>query len=280
MYKLGTFIKEFKVQGITLYVRALTVAEYKDLSEQIFLNDSLMKDSFFVRVAYTAIVGWKDPIIIDDDDNIVYNDDGSLYQPEFKEEYIESFDETDLKEVGEFVYYNLSTLTEEEVTKYKGWIRFLFWMSDKKNKMFAKGYECPTCIKNGMDVSKNCGLSQIQKKLIRRNHNLGEIKPVKQIERSKKKLNYSTRKGKKKKKTSKMNFLGFTFEECPISFVDKNIQEWGDILFRCNKDAILFSDGGLADQNNKIYQAQKIVSNEASAIEAERIEAENKKHKR
>src|SRR5690554_1221032 len=98
--KLGSMVQKYPIElgpeRAILYVRGMNVAEYIDLSIQ---GDLRLSDKFFMRLAYSCIVGWK---------GISVENDNGLLTEKYDPEYLNSLPEEVLLNAGKFIYHELS----------------------------------------------------------------------------------------------------------------------------------------------------------------------------
>lgn len=262
---IGSFVREYVLDGVTFLVRGLTVAEYMDLSSQGFLSSNRIANTLFVSIGVAGIIGW---------DGVVDKDSGVSVP--YGEEIKEHLPEGVLSKVGEYIYTELSVLNEEEVEKFRGFVRFLFYVSDDKNKEQVKYFDCDNCIQSGVYLSRPCGRKQGEIEAIR--ERLGLESRVEGNDKPRKSSRYSNKKLKRKKEAKakkagntygKLVLLDYDFPECPVTWVDKDIQDWVGRLYTCANTNTLFFEGGLGSQLNKVYEMQKVISSETSSIEGE-----------
>ncbi|MBF84969.1 MAG: hypothetical protein CL489_10960 [Acidobacteria bacterium] len=275
--KLGDFVREYNYRDLGIfYLRGLTVGEYMDLSDGGFLYDKTIGNNIFIKIALSCIVGWEE---------LYYEEDGRYLEYEYSEENKEYLESEWLIEIGQYAYYNLSTITEEELNYLKGYVRFMHYLSDDKNKEKSKYFECETCVQFNAYAAKKCGRSTeeieaIKKKLGKVDSN-GESKNdvVDKLNKYKRSKNRSSTNKKSKPKETTLYLEKFDFPECPVSWIPKHLQDWGSRLFHCDKNDVLFFSGGLKDQQNRIFEMQRLITSESNIIEGEKMKEDMKNNK-
>lgn len=274
---LGDFVREFECEGVTFYVRGLTVAEYADLAEQRLLK---LNDRMFVEIAVCGIVGWEDFYI--DGEEIKY---GEPYTAEhIIDDNPDPNEDTVLVKIGKHIYHKLTILDDEDASKFEGFIRFLYWSSKDENEIRSDTYDCETCLKKGLAVKRPCGRFDMEY----RKSFLKTEKDNEEIKNKTSKYSNSNLQKKKKAKLDKYSstdnneedvepkvrnggiLVGdFKYPECPISWIDQWIKVVGEVMYHAEKTEIPIFEGGLMDQPYMIYRASKVVKSEFSAIEEE-----------
>lgn len=290
--RLGKFIRPFNTNGVTFYLRGLTVGEYTDLLMSGALKNITNRTWF--DVAYTGIVDWEG--FLDKHGNPV------TYSLDMLDNMVPEsgaggdFDlmiEDMIVRIGQEVFYNLTMPNEEEVDKFVASTRFLHFRSDPKNKSVAESYNCETCLKKGMAKTRPCG--RFTDEEIDRHHKelnsipitdeLFDGEPVKKLP-SKMKNRYKASSASKRPKTEEqiakkkhgaITVGGFQYPECPVSYIDEWIGSFSSILYSCAKSNLNFFSGGVVDQSYKMHQLQRIVSGEANQIESEEMDKIHKK---
>ena len=282
---LGTFVKEIEIQGVTFYCRGLTAGEYIDLAERCQLR---LTERLYIETAVCGVVGWSN-----------FYQDGELIRFHPTEMNANFIDDVEvLVELGKFIYHNLSTLSEEEGEKFRGYIRFLYWSSDEKNEKKRQTFDCNHCLSRGISLNRNCGRFDIEFRRAQLGRDVEEETLVKNEEKVASVMSkYGNKKVaikrdvKEKKKVEEVNkSLGvdrqvtsvmvlnkFAFPECPISWTDEWIKIAADVMYQAEKSDNTLFGGGLFDHPYKIYRASKAVKSEFNAIESERMEEERKK---
>lgn len=266
--KFGSFIREYKIEDTNtiFYVRGLTVQEYLDIYELTQIDKIGAADTMFMRVALTGIVGWKDFSVIDEDTEEVVD-------LEFNEENLEYLPDQYLVKIGEYIYINLTMPSEDEVKKYRGYIRFKYYMSDDDNKSATKYFNCKDCIEHNLWVNRNCGFSQEKRDSINKKDRPTEdvVNKSQEIKSRYKSKNKRVKEKSDSKPRATLYLQGYEYPECPVSWVDPKIQEWADRLYYVAKANGLFFDGGLANQQNKTFELQRLISLESNLIEYENM---------
>jgi hypothetical protein len=264
------FFSEYEIDGTVFKVRGLTVGEVAELSLDKGLRTKIsLKQSFFQQVAVMCIKGWS---------NVLDEDGGEVA---FKAEYVDNLPADVLEEIGVFIYKELSFLSDIEQEKLKGYIRFAYYLNDQPDAV-GKTFSCLECVRANRDRNRNCGLLEEEKEEIR---DLLDTKPEETVVENRKATKKLVKSVVSKKQVSEdrqvargtVNIGGHNFPECPISWVDDYLRTIGEQAFYCYHNKMSYFSGGVSDQLNKIFQIVKTVGSEASAIDAEKMEAANKK---
>ena len=274
---LGKFIREFEYDGVTFYVRGLTVGEYSDLAEQGLLR---LTDRLFTEIAVCGIVGW---------DNFYEGGQEIVYGEPYTAEDIagDGGGEDPLVEIGKYIYHHLTVLDEEDSEKFRGYIRFLYWSSKDENEGRVETFNCETCLNRGIALSRPCG--KFDAEFIKDHIGLEE-EQEQRLKQSKSKYSNTRLQKKKKAKIKRklakdnspkgrggvMMLNDFKYPECPISWIDEWIKVLGEVMYHAEKSELPLFDGGLMDQPYQIYRASKIVKSEYSKIENEELEEQRK----
>lgn len=284
----GKFLREIEVEDVVFIASLPTVGQYMDIvSRGIFKGK--VKD-LYAQLALACVVGWRG--VVDEYGNVV----------EFSTEVLKYDIPSSYKIlVGQELWNNYTTLDDETVEYYKGYIRFIYYLSDDKHKEQAKYYSCKTCIEAGAWRSKGCGKTEEFRKQIQRELGIEEEERRREKERTGKtvfnmaefKKRYGskrTNKGRVRLKPPETPNSGaekafsdvkivlnrFKYPECPVSWIPDVVKEWGDKLYFCSKSEIPFFSGGLADQPNQIFEIQKVIQSESNKIEGEAMKAASK----
>ena len=285
------FVEKFQIKGTStyFYVRGLTVSEYMKIMKKLTESSRVSNSAFFIRCAIHGIVGWE---------NLVVDEDGEKYLLEYSKENVEYAPESVLLQVGEFIYFNLTVPSEEEIEKYKGHIRFKYYISDEKNPNALKHFDCGYCVNNNLYTLRKCSLSEEERKA---RHSVSKYAKDKAMianeETAKKNRDRYGNKSKGKKGAITQNiedikqedqterpkttlFLQkYQFPECPVSWIDRPIKEWADVLYYCGKSNLNFFEGPVSNQLNKYFNLMRIVTSEANQIESETLKEEYDKKK-
>lgn len=290
---LGKFITEYDIDGSTFYLRGLTVAEYSDLAKKGLLR---LTNRLFIEIAVVGLVGWSDLWVEDGDVEIpVIFGEGATAQ---------DLGEKELVEIGQHIYYEMTTISNEMAQKIKGFIRFLYWSSEDKNKTRAETFDCQVCLEKGLAASRPCGRFEMSHRLEYLEDKFKERQKAVSEERATPRRKYGNSKLKDKRESKLKRYAGsdkadskdnepapvgrnhrlilgkFDYPECPVSWVDEWLKIMAEVMYHSEKSNIPMFEGGLMDQPYQVYRAAKIVKSEYSAIESEKMEAERKKNKK
>lgn len=283
---LGKFVKPFEINGVTFYIRGLTVGEYTDLLMSGALKN--MTNRVWLEIAYTGIVDWSG--FIDELGNHVPYSVEVLDTWEAVDEGIEAGMEDMIVKVGQEIFQNMTIPSDEEVDKFVASTRFLHFRSDPKNKSASESFNCEACLKKGLAKTRPCG-RYTDEEIDREHKRLNNIpeedasedvkKPVSKM-KNRYKASSSVKRPRTeeqaaKRKSGVITVGGFQYPECPVSYVDEWISSLSGILYNCAKSNLTFFSGGVSDQSFKLYQLQRIVAGEAGQIESEEMDKIHKK---
>src|SRR5699024_8203085 len=101
----------------------------------------------WAKIAYIGIIGWE---------GISVQDENGQVTEEFKTEHLDSLPEDILLYAGEYIYKELTELTEDEIHKLRGHMRFLIWASKPEHKVYLDNFDCQSCLKKGLAKGRNC----------------------------------------------------------------------------------------------------------------------------
>jgi len=277
----GSFIRSLEIESVTFYCRGLTCAEYVDVIDSGVLERS-SATGFYERIAQVGLVDWEDMISQDEDEDeemeeIIFSEDNKLILADQKPEV--------MLEIGKFIYHSLTIISEEENQQYRGHIRFLMYLADDEKEKERESYSCDNCLKSGRQVNRKCGLSETNRnEILKRNNMSVEVTDIHE-EFIKTNLDKYKNKSKQKKVQSpvskdeaRLKLLGFTFPECPVSWIPQNVKEWSDRVYTAKNHGVPLFEGGIMEQPNKSYLISKIVNNEISSIESEKMKKDMKKN--
>jgi len=279
--QMSYFTEELELEGVTFYVRGLTVKEFTELAMDKKSKTKISFNySYFYKVAMRTIVGWDNMFSPDEAGDTDY----SKPVP-FSPELIQQLPDHILLAIGNHVYSNLTIVSDLEESKLRGYVRFAFFMSDKPDS-FRESYSCVRCLKEKKNVSRKCGLTEDEKEFL---SSVGQeeegddegrdvkdqapqiVAPKKQVKRLTKAATRSVVEPEIESKRLTINMGGFNFPECPVSWVEDHLRTIGEQLFFCHQNKVSYFSGGVSDQLYKIYSMVKIVGGETSAIENERM---------
>lgn len=280
---MNYFTEELDIEGVTFYIRGLTVKEFTELSMDRKSKTKIsLNYSYFYKVAMRAIVGWDNMFALDEDGEV----DFSLPVP-YSPELVQQLPDNVLLSIGNYAYTHLTCVSEEEDSKLRGYVRFAFFMSEKPDA-FRDSYSCKQCLMEKRYLNRKCGLSDEEKEFILGSDEDDEFgqedikltkeepKPASEVPRRPvKKLTKAASRivadPEPEFKRSTINLGGFNFPECPVSWVDDHLRTIGEQLFFCHQNKVSYFSGGVSDQLYKIYSMVKIVGGETSSIENERM---------
>jgi len=297
--RLGDFVREFKYEGATFFVRGLTVGEYADLAAQNLLK---MGNSLYMEVGHCGLLGWENLYAEDED--------GNLSKFEYKEHMDGDWlDEKTLSNIGKHIYHELTTLSDEDASKLRGFIRFLYWSSDEGNRNQLKSFDCDNCLESGMAVNRPCGeysmehrrsylekrrakavaaaqeAAQVAAKRVKGRKAYGNDKLRRQRkrrrhDRQKRAEEEAKQNTELKGPKGRQGFImvgGYRYPECPVSWIDEWVKVVGEAMYHAEKSDMPFFSGGIADQPYQIFRASKVVKSEYGAVEHEEMEKERNK---
>lgn len=267
------------LKDVVFWVRGLTVSEMYALNIQIE-QKTVIPNSIFYRIGITCLVGW---------DHLFDEIDGDLYQIHCSKENIEKYlTPADIASVGRFAFAELSQLSELEESKFKGYVNFVFFISDdKKGKQNRDSFNCEECARKGLIMARPCGRPD-KEKLREEFYGKTKKKEVKsaielarekfgirnKIKRAGKELSKEEQEEKKKLEEERKKGIiinGFRFVECPVTWLTPSVKTLGEALWDCSKNNKTFFGGGLSEQSYKLYQIEKVVSSESNRLEAEEM---------
>lgn len=276
---MSYFIEEYEIEGVTFYIRGLTVKEVTELAmDKKSKTKTSFRDSYFFKVAFRAIVGWEDMYALDEDGDI------DMSQPiPFSPELVQQLPDHVLREIGAYAYSTLTVVSEDEEQKLRGYVRFAFYMSDKPDAI-RDSFSCKQCLQAKKHLARKCGLTDEEREFIlsvgepeddsadvevtKEEHVQVAKRPIKKLTRVATKV-ITEEESEQKRASIKLG--GFLFPECPVSWVDDHLRTIGEQLFFCHQNKVSYFSGGVSDQMYKIYSMVKIVGGETSTIENERM---------
>jgi hypothetical protein len=280
--RLGEFVREFKYDGVTFFVRGLTVGEYADLASQGSLK---LSKSFYTEIAVCGIMGWEGI--------------GVPYEDHMDGDWID--DDAALVAIGKYIYHNLTILQPDVGEKFRGFIRFLYWSSGDDNESQLESFNCDECLDSGRAVNRPCGKYDMEYRRERLMEKRQEGKKAAQSDseasqrdvrgrskyRNQKLRRQRTARRERKAEDNKemsrqrgyMMLGGYKFPECPISWIDEWVKVLGEAMYHSEKSELPFFSGGIADQPYRIFRASKVVKGEYNSIEQEELEKERNKNK-
>jgi hypothetical protein len=274
--QLGQFAKIIIVDEAAYTVRGLTFLEYTDLLSRVgFEAVKMYSTDMSYLICKHAIISWSG-LYWEDNEPFEYSIDG-----------IDELDAAIVARVARFVIEDMTHLTELEEEKFKGYIRFLYYLSDEKfGESRRNQFNCETCVQNGWYKKRSCTLPALQilidqkmekdrkkNEEISQSETLDRVAALKQKMKSRKKKFSSVEEleASKSVESGALSIRGMNYPECPVSWIDPWIKTLADGLYDCSKSNKQFYHGGTADQIYKIYKAQRVVGGEASKIEAEQM---------
>ena len=271
---LGQFRQRVVIDSATYIVRGLNVMEYIDLQKRVGHDLKLaFNTSLAWSIVKAGLEGWEG----------VYDEDSDPV--EFHKDYVDILDDEIIFELAAIIYRDLSLFDDLTDSKFRGHIRLIYYLSDETyGATRAKSFDCMNCVKNGWPEKRGCTLTY-----------LDELKKQvaddgKAVEPASDKINAILEKRKKKKQSQKkyhtieeynqamekdsfsvMSVPGFSYPECPISWIDPWVKTTADVLYDCSKSNKNLYSGGAADQSYFLYKAQRVVGGEAAKIESEQM---------
>jgi hypothetical protein len=275
-------VKEYRLPDypeVIFWLRGLTISEMFSLNE-IIEQSNIIPNSIFYRIGITCLVGW---------DHMYVEREGELYSVSCNANNIEEcLTHQDVTTLGKIAFSELSQVSDLEESKYKGYVNFVFHISDeKKGKANRESFNCEECARKGLIMSRPCGRPDRDKL---RDEFYGktrkkEVKTAIEIARSQfgikgklkragKELSKEEQEEKKKLEEERKKGIminGFRFVECPVTWLTPSVKTLGEALWDCAKNNKTFFSGGVSDQSYKIYQIEKIVSSESNRLEAEEM---------
>ncbi len=278
------FTEEIEIDGVIFHVRGLTVKELTELSmDKKSRTRTSFNYSYFYKVALRTVVGWTDMYRLDENGNPDFS-----HPIPFEPHLVAELPDHILLSLGNYVYSHLSSVSEEEERKLRGYMRFAYYLADKPDAV-RESFSCDSCIKAKKFTSRKCGLTDEEREMF---SNIGQAEeddePDDEIEeeaqaeetvvKPRKQLKSLRRAAVKKiapgddtdRPTSGYKIGGFTFSECPVSWIDDHLRTIGEQLFFCHQNKISYFSGGVSDQSYKVYSMVKIVGGEASTIDSEK----------
>lgn len=280
--QLGQFARIITVDDALYTVRGLTFLEYTDLLSRVgFEAVKMYSSDMSYLICRHAILGWS---------GIYWEAENEGDEPEEFIYSLENIDELEphvVSKIVRFIIEEMTHLTDIEEDKFRGYIRFIYYLSDEKfGESRRKQFDCETCVQNGWYKKRSCTLPAldilIDKKQERdrqanveasQSETLDRVAQLKQKMKSRKKKFSSLEEleASKSVESGALSIRGMNYPECPVSWIDPWIKTLADGLYDCSKSNKQFYNGGTADQIYKIYKAQRIVGGEASKIEAEQM---------
>lgn len=283
-------VESYKISGpemedVTFYLRGLTVSEMTAL--QYSTKDSTyLRATDFYRIGRLCLIGW---------DGIERWMNGELYEIHCSDSNIEKYIQTEhIAEMGKHVFFKMSYLSDSEELKYKAYVNFVFFMNDeKKGAQNRDNFTCENCARRGLIFERPCGRKD-KEKLIEQYHGKKDVAKKKKsnveaarekfgiknkVFKTGKELSVEEQERKRLEREEKAKSIvinGIRLPECPVTFLDPHIRSLSDALWDCAKNGKSYSSGGVEDQQNKIYQAEKVVIGEASKLEAAEIKKQSK----
>lgn len=259
---LGKFTSEYKIAGIELAIRGLTVGEFFDLSMSYNLNTLAFMPRAFVEIAHAGIIGW---------------DLDQEFDLELLDEHLEI---EDFIAIGKCILQEHTLLPEEVEEKLKGYTRFTHFLSEDKHRGMSDTFNCENCVRRGSVRNRLCGKYTPEE--IDRLTGVTAAEKKAPVSRSKYKVNKRRFRKKKNNEVSGkvFKFAEFAFPECPVSWLDEWIWNAGQVLYHAEKSNIPLFSGGLLDQPYKLYRAARVIGAESNKIENERMKKESQKARR
>jgi hypothetical protein len=146
---LGVNIHAVLMDGIIFHVRGLTVLEMINL-QTLTNKKTYLTPKEWLTIAYRCVVGWS---------NYIVNEDDEYFEVDFSIDALNRYvNPLTIAKLGEYAYTKLTILSDEEMEKFRAYVRFIFWISDKKHgPTREKSYDCDHCVKTGMIMGRNCG---------------------------------------------------------------------------------------------------------------------------
>jgi hypothetical protein len=268
------------VSGSQFLVRGLKTSEWVDFVIFRESTDMRVGNEALVKVAKLCTEDWRN-VLDEDGETLPFNRDLIDFVP------LET-----LRELGEYSLNTLSSLSEEDERRYKGFVRWSMWLSDEKNKNKAKEFECKSCIEMNRWESKRCGLTQDRRdSIVSADSTEDEDAEVahssSQIASSENLSKFKARRSNKQtyhynkaeeKKSIESNLEGwllsgtkhFRFPECPVSWIPVWMRTVAEMLLYCEQKDISFFEGGVENQFYKSYLTGRVVISEYNRIENEK----------
>jgi hypothetical protein len=271
---LGQFKQRVEIDGATYIVKGLSVLEYIDLQKRVGHD---LKQAFNTSLSWAIVkAGLEDWIgVVDEDGDPI----------EFHKEYVDELPDDVIFQLASIIYKDMSIFDDLTESKFRGHIRLIYYLSDETyGASRSKSFDCLTCVKNGWPEKRGCTLTYLDELKAHVEETKQAAEPVSD------KVNAILDKRKKKKQSRKkfhtmeeyeasiekdsfsvMAIPGFSYPECPISWIDPWIKTAADVLYDCSKSNKSLYNGGSADQSYFLYKAMRVVGSEASKVESEQM---------
>ncbi len=285
---LKTNVESFKIKRLpdtTFWVRGLTYDEMISF-QSMFEDREDVRASDFYNVGKTCLIGW---------DGLEVWIDGELYDIRCNEANIEEYlTPSEMSEIGKFAFTELSFLSQIDELKFKGYINWIFYISDEKQgKNRRESFDCENCARKGIIFDRPCGRKDKQQ-LIEKYHGKPEttVKRKSAVEIAKAKFGIKNKvyrtgieltkeeqeiKAKEREQKAKSIMINkLMLPECPVSWIKPPMRMLADALWDASKNNKTYMKGGIGDQPNKIYQAERLISSESNRLESEEIKKQTK----
>lgn len=272
-------INDNGLEDVLFWLRGLTVSEMFSLN-QILEVGNIVSNSIFYRIGITCLIGW---------DHMFHEDGDELYEIHCTKENIEKYlTYNNICTLGRHCFSELSQVSELEESKFRGYVNFVFFVSDeKKGKANREKFDCNTCISNGWIMSRPCGRPDAEEKRSQHYRSTVVKQNISAFDRAKamfgiknkvlragKELDKSEQEKRKLEREEQKKGImvgGFRYTECPVTWLTPSVKTLGEALWDCAKNNKTFFGGGVSDQSYKLYQIEKIVSGESNKLEAEEM---------
>lgn len=279
---IGNFSTELLVEGLgVVFIRGLTVGEYIDLSRRGFFSTRSFSEHDHTLVAEKCILGVVLDFEVRDElgrESLDLDELPFILGPE------------NMVEIGRKVIEELTTPSDELVQQAKGYARYIQMGSDDAGRRKQETFDCRTCLKNGYYHSrvKFCGkfTPEEARAAIDELNGVQASKEEKAEQQQARPSKYSAKKRQRTKAVEQpenvgtMHLNNFRFPECPISWIPDWLWTAGSIFAHADRANVPFASGGLAEQPYLFYRLSRIISDEISTIEDERMKAAEKKNSR
>lgn len=283
MGKRKEFDRPIEINDSTFWIKLPTVGQYMDMVDRGEMEMGKNLVTLWKKLALECVIDWHDIVEEETKEQIPF--DYEVFSRVIPDQY--------LMKIGEEIYEKYLRLSDEEEEQFRGYIRYLYYLTDEdKGESRRKSFNCKNCVKKGQYKYRKCGQSEqfieaVKDQLKKEGEEISKGEKKKKgfdMEAFKKRYGSAARNRggprisapKEKKHRSEFNLLGFSFDECPVSWVKPKTREWGERLYYCVKNDFPFFGGGLSDQPNKVFEAMRVIQSESSEIEREMMDKKTK----
>lgn len=278
------------VKEITFITRGMTVGEYLRLSE--FFEDrehNSLSQLLWINIAMNSIDGYEEFYFLDEEDMFEKDDDSEYITiSEFDREILNHIPSDIMMHLGRYIHDKLTVIDELEESKFRGYTRFVSFLSDDENKKKnTESFDCEKCAEKGLIHFRNCGRKDkdelIQKYAKDKETPKKKVNPLEKYSSAKRVKRFESKEQVDNALNKKANvedgqilLSGFKFPECPITWIENSIKTKVSVFFYCINTNQNFFSGGVDKQPWKWFKYIEIVKSELNAIEAEDIKKRQK----